>query len=182
LEAGNLMNIVLIGYRGSGKTAVGKSLAVRLRRRFVDTDDLIEERQGSPIAEIVKLHGWDSFRVMERRVISEISDHDDLIIAAGGGAILENENVKALKRNSLIIWLKADVQVLFQRIAKDLHTTTGRPSLTKKGTLEELEEVIAYRMPFYEKASEVQVDTSALKVEGVVEAVLSILNENGMKG
>jgi shikimate kinase len=149
--------------------------------RFVDTDHLIEEHQGSPIAEIVRLYGWDYFRVIEKRVISEISDHDDLIISAGGGAILEPENVKALKRNSFIIWLKAEAHVLFQRIAEDLRTATGRPSLTKKGTLEELEKVIAYRMPFYEKASEVQVDTSALKVDGVVEAVLSILNTNGMR-
>jgi len=171
------MNLVLIGHRAAGKTTVGRRLSVSLRKVFVDTDDLIEECQGSPIAEIVKLHGWDYFRAVEKRVISEISDHDGLIIAAGGGAILEPESVKTLKRNGFIIWLTADVQILLQRMAKDHRTTKGRPSLTGKGTLEELEEVIAYRKPFYEKASEVRVDTSVLDVDGVVNNVLSILQE-----
>jgi shikimate kinase len=171
------MNLVLIGHRAAGKTTVGKRLSGSLRKAFLDTDDLIEECQGSPIAEIVRLHGWDYFRSVEKRVISEISCRDGLIIAAGGGAILQPENVRALKRNGFIIWLTADVQVLLQRMAKDGHTTERRPSLTGKGTLEELEEVIAYRKPFYEKASEVRVDTSALDVDMVVNNVLSILRE-----
>jgi shikimate kinase len=176
------MNLVLIGYRAAGKTTVGRRLSASLRKVFVDTDDLIEERHGTHIGEIVKFHGWDYFRTIERKVVSEISNHDDLIIAAGGGAVLEPENVKALKRNGFIIWLKADIQVLLERMAKDRRTATGRPSLTGKGALEELKEVLAQREGFYEKVSEVQVDTSALQVEGVVEAVLSILNGNRMKG
>ena len=174
------MNIVLIGYRGSGKSTVGKSLAERLDMRFVDTDHLIEERHGNQIAEIVRLHGWGGFRVMERKIISEISNNDRLIIAAGGGAVLETENVKYLKKNGFIIWLKGNMNVLIQRMAKDLRTATGRPSLTGRGTLEELEEVTAYRMPFYEKASEVQVDTSALGVDEVVERILAIFQEKGL--
>jgi shikimate kinase len=170
------MNIVLIGYRGSGKTTVGRRLAARLGKSFLDTDDLIEERQGSPIAEIVKLHGWDYFRAMEKRVISEISNCDNLILAAGGGAILEPENVKVMKRNGFIIWLKADVQVLLQRMVKDPHTETARPTLTGKGALEELEEVIAYREPFYERASEVRIDTSALNVDEVAERIGAVFS------
>jgi shikimate kinase len=171
------MNIVLIGYRGSGKSTVGKSLAERLDMRLVDTDHLIEERQGNQIAEIVRLHGWDGFREMERKIISEVSNDDHLIIAAGGGAVLEPENVKDLKKNGFIIWLKGNVPILFQRMARDLRTATGRPSLTGRGTLKELEEVTAYRMPFYEKASEVQVDTSALGVDEVVERILAIFRK-----
>lgn len=172
------MNLVLIGYRAAGKTTVGRRLSVSLRKVFVDTDDLIEEHQGTHIGEIVKFHGWDYFRAIERKVISEISNYDDLIIAAGGGAVLEPDNVKALKRNGFIIWLRADVQVLLQRMAKDCRTATGRPSLTGKGALEEIKEVLALREGFYQNASEAQVETSALHVEGVVEAVLSILNGN----
>jgi shikimate kinase len=174
------MNIVLIGYRGSGKSTVGKSLAERLGMRFVDTDHLIEEHQGNQIAEIVKLHGWDGFRAMERKIISEISSDDRLIIAAGGGAVLETENVKSLKKNGFIIWLKGSIHVLFQRMAKDFRTATGRPSLTGRGTMEELEEMIAYRRDFYEKASEVQVDTSVLSVDEVVDGILSIFEEKGL--
>ncbi|MGQ9647953.1 MAG: shikimate kinase [Thermodesulfobacteriota bacterium] len=171
------MNFVLIGYRGAGKTTVGRRLSAFLQKGFVDTDDLIEERQRTPIGEIVKTYGWDYFRAIERRVISEISNHDDLIVAAGGGAVLEPENVKALRRNGFIIWLKADIQVLLQRMAKDPRTTTGRPSLTGKGALEELKEVLAHRESLYEQASEVQVDTSLLDVNGVVNNILFILQE-----
>jgi shikimate kinase len=171
------MNLILIGYRAAGKTTVGRRLSVSLRKVFVDTDDMIEEHQGTHIGEIVKFHGWDYFRAIERKVISEISNHDDLIIAAGGGAILEPENVKALRRNGFIIWLRADVQVLLKRMAKDSRTATGRPSLTGKGALEELKEVLAQREGLYEKASEVQVDTSLLDMDGVVNNVLSILQE-----
>lgn len=171
------MNLILIGYRAAGKTTVGRRLSVSLRKVFVDTDDMIEEHQGTHIGEIVKFHGWDYFRAIERKVISEISSHDDLIIAAGGGAILEPDNVKALRRNGFIIWLKADVQVLLKRMAKDSRTATGRPSLTGKGALEELKEVLAQREGLYEKASEVQVDTSLLDMDGVVNNVLSILQE-----
>ncbi len=171
------MNIVLIGYRCVGKSTVGSRLAACLQMGFVDTDDLIEEHQGTHIGEIVKFHGWDYFRAIERKVISEISNYDDLIIAPGGGAVLEPDNVKALKRNGFIIWLRADVQVLLQRMAKDRRTATGRPSLTGKGGLEELKEVLAQREGLYEKASEVQVDTSLLDVYGVVNNVISILQE-----
>jgi len=171
------MNLVLIGYRAAGKTTVGRRLSASLQKAFVDTDDLIEERQGTHIGEIVKIHGWDYFRVIERKVISEISDHDDLIIAAGGGAVLEPENVRALRRNGFIIWLKADIRILLKRMAKDPRTATGRPSLTGKGSLEELKEVLAHRENFYEKASEIQVDTSSLDVDGVVNNLLSIFQE-----
>jgi shikimate kinase len=171
------MNLVLIGCRASGKTTVGKRISALLQKKLVDTDDLIQERQGAPIGEIVKAHGWDYFRAIERKVISEISGYDDLIIAVGGGAVLEAENVKALRKNGFIIWLKADLQVLLQRMAKDPRTATGRPSLTGKGALEELREVLAYRENFYEQASQVQVDTSLLEVDGVVNNVLSIFRE-----
>lgn len=171
------MNIVLIGYRCAGKSVVGKRLAERLRRRFVDTDDLIEERSGCTIHEIVEFHGWDHFRAMERRTIEEISNEDQLVISPGGGAVLQAANVSALKRNGLIIWLKADREVTLKRIEKDTRNFVRRPSLTGKGILEELEEVMASRDSFYERAAEIKVDTSALDVEAVVEAVQLILQE-----
>ncbi len=171
------MNIVLIGYRGSGKSTVGSRLAARLRRRFVDTDDLIEERQGVPISDIVKSQGWDHFRKLERAVIEEISKGNNLVIAAGGGAVLDLDNVKALRQNGFIIWLKADQQTLLKRIQKDRASSTRRPTLTGKGTLEEIEETISQREPFYGKASEIQIDTSMLATEAVVESILTILRD-----
>ena len=92
------MNLVLIGYRGSGKSTVGRRLAASLKMTFVDTDDLIEEREGISITDIVKSHGWGHFRKLENHVIEEISKKDLLVIAPGGGAVLDTDNVKALKK------------------------------------------------------------------------------------
>ena len=171
------MNIGLIGYRGAGKSTVGRRLASRLQRKFVDTDNLIEEHQGARISEIVKSHGWGYFRAIEKRIIEEVSKEDHLIIATGGGAVLDNGNLRSLKKNGLIIWLKADQQVLLRRMDQDPRTNANRPTLTGKGILDELGEMVEIRSPFYEKASDVQLDTSTLDIEAVVERVLSIIEE-----
>lgn len=171
------MNIVLIGYRGSGKSTVGRRLAARLQRRFVDIDDLIEAHQNSRISAIVKLRGWEHFRIIEKKVIEEISNEDHLVIAPGGGVVLDAENVRMLKKNGLVVWLKADGKVLRTRMDQDPRTFIRRPSLTGKGTSEELDEVMASREPFYERAAEVQLDVSALDVEAVVERILSIFQD-----
>jgi shikimate kinase len=176
------MNIVLIGYRGAGKTTVGRRLADRLKMTFVDTDDLIEERQGVPISDIVKSRGWSHFRELEKSVIEEVSKREHLVIAPGGGAVLDTDNVRALRRNGFIIWLKADELTLLKRMAQDPETNARRPTLTGKGTQEEIEEVVSVREPFYEKASDIQIDTSMLDVNAVVERVLTIFDEQVRKG
>jgi len=170
------MNIILIGYRGSGKSRVGRRLASRMGSKFVDTDDLIESKEGK-ISDIVKSHGWDRFRAVEKKMIEEISREDNLVIALGGGAVLDTDNVKALRKNGLIIWLKADPEVLRKRMREDHRTPVSRPTLTGKGTIEELEDVMAYREPFYEKAGKIQLDTSSLDVEAVVEKITTVLKE-----
>jgi shikimate kinase len=169
------MNIVLIGYRGSGKGEVGRRLSARLGMKFVDTDDLIEKRQGTSISEIVQTYGWDYFRTLEKETISSISDYDQQVIAAGGGAVLDPDNVAALKKRGLIIWLKADPETLLMRMRKDPHTITRRPSLSGKGRLEEIKEVLTFRNAIYEEASAAQIDTSDLDVETVVERILTII-------
>ena len=171
------MNIILIGYRGSGKSTVGSRLAARLKMTFVDTDDLIEERQGVPISDIVKFHGWGHFRKLERNTIEEISKGNDLIIAPGGGAVLDTDNVNVLRRNGIVIWLKADRATLLKRIKRDPGTNTRRPGLTGKGTSGELKEVMSLREPVYERASEVQIDTTGMDVETVVENILTVLKD-----
>jgi shikimate kinase len=176
LEVNNFMNIILIGYRGSGKSTVGQRLASRMKRRFVDTDDLIESKEGQ-ISDIVKSHGWGYFRAMEKKVIEEISKEDNLVIALGGGAVLDTDNIVNLEKNGLIIWLMADPEMLRKRMNQDPRTLASRPTLTGKGAVEELDEMIAYRNPFYDKAAKIQFDTSALDVEAVVENILTVLKE-----
>ncbi len=176
------MNLVLIGYRGSGKSAVGRRLAAYLGLKFVDIDDLIEEGQGAPISDIVKSHGWGHFRKVERNTIEEISKEDRIIVAPGGGAVLDTDNVKALRKNGFIIWLQADKQTLLKRLNQDPGTNTRRPTLTGKGTSEELKEVLSLREPIYRRVSDIQIDTSTLDVDSVVERVLAIVDKKVSKG
>jgi shikimate kinase len=172
-----LMNIILIGYRGAGKTTVGRDLSLLLGRKFVDTDEFIEERVGSPIREIVKSRGWDSFRSMEKKVIEEVCREDLLVIAPGGGAVIDGQNVAALKKNGLVIWLNAAPKILGRRISRDPQTLVSRPTLTGKGTLQEFEEILAGRNPLYKKAADAEIDTSTLRVEEVSAKILLILRK-----
>jgi shikimate kinase len=91
--------------------------------------------------------------------------------------VLDTDNVKALRRNGFVIWLKADQQTLLKRMSQDSGTLTRRPTLTGKGTLKELEEMISAREPFYEKASQIQIDTSTLDVDAVVEHISVFYND-----
>ena len=169
------MNIVLIGYRGSGKSTVGMRIARCLEMTFVDTDDLLEKHHGMSISDMVKAHGWEYFRAAEKDIIKEVADMNHLVIAPGGGAVLDTDNVIALRKNGIILWLKADLQTLLKRMNQDPETYFRRPTLTGKGTLEELEEMISVREPFYQRSSQIQIDTSALEAEEVVEYVLTTL-------
>jgi shikimate kinase len=171
------MNIVLIGYRGTGKSTVGGRLALRMGKNFVDTDELVEKRQGLAIRDIVESKGWAYFRAVEKKIIEEISGRDDLIIAPGGGSVLDAENVRFLRENGFIIWLKAERHILAKRMEQDPRTHFSRPALTGRGALEELGEVMAIRTTFYEKAADAELDTSVLNVEEAVEALLSIIWE-----
>jgi shikimate kinase len=171
------MNIVLIGTRGAGKSTVGRLLATRAGKKFVDADELVEKQCGASISDIVRSKGWQYFRDLERGVIEEICRGDQLIIAPGGGAVLDPANVGALKKDGLVIWLKADGEVLGRRMNQDPRTPASRPTLTGKGALEEFQEVLAARNPYYARAADVQVDTSALSLEEVVEKVWSIVQE-----
>ncbi len=170
------MNVILIGYRGAGKSTVGKRLAELLGRKFVDTDRLIEEIHGTPVREIVELHGWEYFRATERRVTQVISRMDRIVIASGGGSILDPENVRAMKENGRVIWLTAEPKVLAERMEGDPQTLAGRPSLTGKDALKEVEEVLAFRRPYYEGAADVKIETSSLEVEDVAEKILPLLD------
>jgi len=168
------MNLVLIGYRAAGKTSIGKRLSFYLRKRSADTDEMIEKQKGISIQDIIRSHGWNYFRALEKEVISEVSNDDNLIISTGGGVVIDPENINALKRNGFLIWLKADVEVLLERMARDIRSAIERPSLTGKGTLKEFEEVLIQREPLYEMASDVQVNTSQLDMDGVVSEILSV--------
>ena len=172
------MNIVLIGYRGSGKSTVGKKSAGRLGMKFVDTDDLLQREHRMSIREIVEACGWEYFRAAEKRLIGEIALKNHLVIASGGGAVLDAENVTALRRNGLMIWLRADSQTLLRRMGEDPQTLGCRPSLTGKRLSEEIGELLTYRNQFYKRAAAFEIDTSAMGVETVVQHILELCRNN----
>ncbi|MBW1979724.1 MAG: shikimate kinase [Deltaproteobacteria bacterium] len=169
------MNIVLIGYRCSGKTSVGRLLADRLRRTFLDTDVLIEQKCGRSIQAIVAEQGWDHFRRLESEVVEDLGSRDNLVVATGGGVVTRPQNVAALRRHSRLVWLKADAATLLQRMTADDRQTSTRPPLLGDDSSTEIETVLAQRTPLYEKAAHLIVDSSGLSIPQVVEAIITAL-------
>jgi shikimate kinase len=166
------VNIVLIGYRGTGKSSVGKLLAERSGRTLVSTDAEVVRRAGQSIPEIVKQHGWDHFRDLESEVCRELSGKDQLIIDTGGGAILRQDNVARLKSNGILFWLTAEVPTISRRIGGD----TQRPSLTgAKSFVEEIEEVLRERTPKYRAAADHVIATDRKTVVEIADAVQTVL-------
>ncbi len=169
------MNIVLTGYRGSGKSTVGRRLAERLGMSFVDTDNLIEQREGRSIRQVVESRGWSHFRHIEKDIIREISRHENLVIASGGGAVLDPENVTALKENGLIIWLQAEEKALSERVNGDSRSPNQRPPLSGGKTPEEFEAMLLSRARIYRETSQIQIDTTDLDIETIVKRVVAAL-------
>ena len=162
------MNIVLIGYRGTGKSAVGRRLADRRGLAFYDADELVEKRGGQSIQEMVAAKGWEFFREREQTVIRELSGIDAAVIATGGGAVLDPENVGLLKRKGRLIWLDADAQTVIARMQEDTNNEQRRPSLTGGEPADETVAVMAARAPFYREAADLYVDTSGKSLDDVV--------------
>lgn len=173
------MNIILIGYRCTGKTSVGIALARRLGRAFCDADEYIEEKAKRPIREIVASEGWDFFRAKEKEAIRELSSLNDYVIAPGGGAVLDPKNVEKLKENGIVVLLEATARTILERMKADAKTEQQRPSLTGKDPHEEIEEVVEFRKPFYESAMDFSVDTTSKSVEQIVDEIIQRLEGMG---
>ncbi len=152
------MNIVLIGYRGTGKSTVASLLASDLRMPQICLDEEIVRKAGRRIPEIVADHGWRYFRDLESEVTEDYAQRDGWVIDTGGGVILREKNVKNLQRNGTLFWLAAPPSVLIERIKDD----TERPPLKDGKTfLEEVAEVLEERLPLYRAAAHWTVDVSA---------------------
>ena len=173
------MNIVLIGYRGTGKTSVGMALSKRLGKAFCDTDDYIEKKVGKPISDMVAKDGWAFFRAKEKEAICEVSSRKDCVIAAGGDAVLDSENVVNLKKKGIVVLLEATTQTILERMRYDKKTDQQRPSLTGKDPYDEIEEVLEFRKPIYQKAMDFSVDTTSKSLDQVLDEIEKKLAEYG---
>jgi len=166
------MNIVLIGYRGTGKSTVGRLLAARLGREFVSTDAEIVKRAQRTIPEIVTQQGWDYFRDLESDICRELASRDQLVIDTGGGAILRAQNVEALKKDGTLFWLTASVETIAKRIGGD----NQRPSLTgAKSFVDEIQDVLRERTPKYHAAADHSIATDDRSINQLVEMLLTLV-------
>ena len=168
------MNLVLIGYRGAGKSTVGRLVAERLGLNTLGFDAEIVRRAGKSIPEIVRDEGWERFRDLESALVRESVSLDGWLFDTGGGVVERPENVALLRRCGPVVWLRADVETIVRRIGGD----DQRPSLTgARSFTDEVAQVLARRTPLYSAAADREVDTSRLTVDEAVTAIVGPLRQ-----
>lgn len=171
--SGGAAKVVLTGCRAVGKTTVGRALARRLGWGFVDTDAVIGAAHGD-IAALVAREGWPRFREIERRTLIELAGERDKVIATGGGAVMHRDAWELLRRDALVVWLRADIATLRARLAADPASAGQRPSLTGADPAAEVAAVLAEREPLYRRGSDIALD-AARPVEEIVAAITARL-------
>ena len=176
--------IFLIGYRACGKSLVGKLLASRLGWEFLDMDREITRREGMSIKEMVASHGWDYFRRRERELLGELSHppaaaprQPGVVIATGGGAVLQADLWPAIKARWPVIWLTIDAATITARLSGGNNNEQQRPALTDQGLLAEVEEVLQQRLQLYRQAAGLEIDTTAARPAEIVERIIDWLQE-----
>ena len=157
-------NIVLIGFMGTGKSAVGRVLATRIRKEFFETDRMVEKKTGKSIPEIFEEGGEDRFREHEMEVVREAAEAENAVISCGGGVVLNPCNVETLREKGVIVLLTASPDSILRRIAEN-----GKRPLF---TTESLHDLMGKREPLYEEAAEYTVDTTGLTVDEITEIVV----------
>lgn len=167
------MVVTLIGYRGSGKSSVAAPLASRLGWKWIDADDEIERRAGRSIREIFETDGEPAFRRLEREVLADLLHEEQLVIAAGGGAVLNADTRRDLQAAGPVIWLQASCERLASRINADQSTAERRPNLTTAGGgRTEIEQLLAQREPLYRECASVTIQTDGKSVTEVATLAL----------
>jgi shikimate kinase len=174
-ESNNPYNVFLIGYRCSGKSSVGQLLSEKLNWPFIDTDSLLVSEGGISIKEIVEKHGWQTFRKMEHLAVKQVCVLDRRVVATGGGAVLNADNVAIMKKSGRLVWLRAEPATIEARMTRDQDTEAFRPALTSKDSFSEIEETLIERYPFYKQAMDFFVDTDNVGLDAIVDSILENL-------
>ncbi len=174
-----MKNIILIGYRCTGKTSVGKRLSERLDLPFLDTDDLITREAGMSVGEIVREGVWPLFRRKEKEVIGRLSSMEGSIIAPGGGAFEDPENREALRDNGLFVWLTADVKTIMERMLADRKSSDQRPPLSDGDLEAEAARIMKRREPAYRQLADLTIDTAQKSIDSIAEAICGFLKKQG---
>ncbi|MFP5411631.1 MAG: shikimate kinase [Gammaproteobacteria bacterium] len=165
--------IVLVGMMGSGKTTVGRRLAARLGRRFVDADKELESRCGVPISTIFELEGEDGFRRREAAVIDALTREPGIVLATGGGAVLLPENRERLHTRGLVVFLRAGAAELWQRLKRD----RVRPLLRTENPRQRIADLLAAREPLYREVAHLTVTSGRAPIDALVADIIGRLPE-----
>ncbi len=171
------MNIILIGFRGTGKTATGRLVAEQLGWEFIDADDYLQKKAGKDIATIFDEGGEKAFREMEESVIAELCELEHKVIGAGGGAVLNKKNIKNMKKGGMVILLEADADVIYERLRADEKTRSQRPRLTDRDLHDEIVHLLEYRRKYYDRAADFRIDTSHLTPNEAAQKAITAFKE-----
>lgn len=166
-----MKNIIMVGFMGSGKTTVGKILAKKLGLEFFDTDRKIEEAQGMKITEIFEKKGEPFFRSLERDIACDISESENTVIGTGGGMVKNDEIMRLLKKNGIVVYLKATPE----KLAYNLRNDNTRPLLMGGDKLEKIRTVLEERQPLYEEVSDITVSINRKTPKKVAEEIIKKL-------
>lgn len=166
-------NIYLVGMMGAGKTSIGRLLSKRSRRRFYDSDHVIEERTGVTIPTIFDLEGEQSFRDREEAVIAELARLSNIVLATGGGAVLRENNRQALCSSGIIVYLRGSVEDLWRRTRKD----KNRPLLLTDNPRQKLAEIYSVRDPIYSSVADIIIETGNPSIQSLEQDVEARLIE-----
>lgn len=166
------MNIILIGYRGTGKSVVGKIISEKLGMPYIGMDSNIVKTAGMSIPQIVETSGWTKFRDLETKETLKIQHMDNTVVDTGGGVIEREENREVLKKSGLVFWMTASIDTIVDRIQDD----TQRPALVDGKTFtEEIAEVLESRISKYKAASEFEINTDTLSPEQIADQIIGIV-------
>jgi shikimate kinase len=167
-------SIALIGFMGTGKTEVGKKLAEKLGKEFIELDALIEKKAAKKIPEIFSADGEVRFRELEIDVTREVADRKNAVIACGGGIVLNKINIDRLRQHCVIVCLEATPAEILKRTSAD---KDGRPLLTVPDRRQKIKELLKYRGPYYRQAADFCVKASRLSIEATADKIIGMLKE-----
>jgi shikimate kinase len=165
-------SIALIGFMGTGKTAVAKVLAQKLDKEFIELDAIIEKKAGRSIPEIFRRDGEIRFRELEIEAVRQIADKKNTVIACGGGIVLNKINIDHLKKESVIIYLTASPAVILKRTSDNKNV---RPLLDVTDRAQQIKSLLKFRQPLYSRAADITVDTSGLHIAAVADKIMELL-------
>ncbi len=168
-------SIALIGFMGTGKTVVGKALAEKLGKEFIELDSVIEPMAGKTIPEIFQEDGEIAFRELEIEAVKKAANKKNTVIACGGGVVLNKINIDRLKKEAVIVYLTASPRVILKRISNDVEK---RPLLNVANPALTIQQLLTFRKPFYEQSADITINTSKLDINSIVKQIIEEVKQD----